>query len=31
MFMLVNRRPYISCVNGVEMWALEEKNVQFYK
>ena len=31
MFMLVNKRPYISCANGVEMWVLEEKNVHFCK
>ena len=24
MFMLVNKRSYTSCVNDVEMWALEE-------
>ena len=23
MFMLVNKRPYISCANDVEMWVLE--------
>ena len=25
MFMLVNKRPYISCANGAEMWVLEEE------
>ena len=29
MFMLVNKRPYISCENGVEMWVLEEKKFIF--
>ena len=27
MFMLVNKRPYISCANAVEIWVLEEKKV----
>ena len=25
MFMLINKRPYISRLNGNEMWVLEEK------
>ena len=25
MLMLVNKRPYVSCANDVEMWVLEEK------
>ena len=25
MFMLVNKRSYISCANGVEIWVLAEK------
>ena len=25
MSMLVNKMSYMSCVNGAEMWALEEK------
>ena len=29
MFMLVNKRPYISCGNGVEMRVLEEKKFIF--
>ena len=29
MFMLINKRPYISCLNGVEMWVLEEKKFIF--
>ena len=29
MFMLINNRPYISCLNGVEMWVLEEEKVSF--
>ena len=30
MFMLINKRPrYISCVNGVEMWVLQEKKFIF--
>ena len=31
MFMLVNKRPYISCANDNEMWVLEEKKVHFCK
>ena len=31
MFMLINKRPYISCLNGNEMWVLEEKKVHFCK
>ena len=27
MFMLVNKRPYISLANEVEMWVLEEKEL----
>ena len=27
MFMLVNKRQYISCANEVEMWVLEEKKL----
>ena len=30
MFMLVNKRPYISCANEVEMWVLKEKRVRLY-
>ena len=30
MFMVVNKGPYISCANDVEMWVLEKK-VQFCK
>ena len=26
-FMLINKRPYISCLNRVEMWVLEEKKI----
>ena len=29
MFMLVNKRPYMSCANGVEMLVLEEKKIIF--
>ena len=29
MFMLVNKRPYMSCANGVEMWVLEENKIIF--
>ena len=29
MFMLINKKPYISCLNGVEMWVLEEKKVNW--
>ena len=29
MFMLVNKIPYISCVNDIEMWVLEEKQSSF--
>ena len=29
--MLVNKRPYISCTDGVEMRVLEEKKVHFSK
>ena len=29
MFMLVNKRPYISCANDVEMWVLEGKKSSF--
>ena len=29
--MLINKRPYIFCANGVEMWVLEEKKVHFCK
>ena len=25
--MLVNKRPYISCANEVEMWVLKEKKM----
>ena len=25
MFMLINKRPYISCLNDVEIWDLEAK------
>ena len=25
MLMLINKRPYISCLNGNEMWVLEEE------
>ena len=31
MSMLVNKRPYIFCVNGVETWVLEGKKVHFCK
>ena len=31
MFMLVNKRSYISCGNGDEMWVLEEKKFIFVK
>ena len=32
MFMLVNKRPYVSCANDVEMWVLEvKKQVHFCK
>ena len=27
MFMLVNKRPYISCADGVEMWDFEGKKI----
>ena len=26
MFMLVNKKPYVSCANDVEMWVLKEKS-----
>ena len=30
MFMLINKRPYISCLKGVdEMWVLEEEKSSF--
>ena len=29
MFMLINKRPYISCLNDTEMWVLEEKKFIF--
>ena len=29
MFMLVNKRPYISFANGVELWVSEEKKFIF--
>ena len=31
MFMLVNKRPYISCANDVEMWLLEGKKLHLCK
>ena len=29
MFMLVNKKPYISCANDVEIWVLEKKESSF--
>ena len=29
MFMLVNKAPYMSCANYVEMWVFEAKKVHF--
>ena len=28
---VVNKRPYISCANNVEMWDLEGKKSSFFK
>ena len=30
MFMFVNKRPYISCANDIEMWVLEGENKEKY-
>ena len=29
MFMLVNKKQYVSCTNDVEMWVLKEKKTIF--